>query len=55
MDPNYTDALYNKGLVFDSLGNYNEAIKNYDKVLEIDPNYTDALKNKNDALNKLII
>ena len=36
-------ALYN-------LGKYEEAIKCYDKAIEIDPNYADAWNNKGLAL-----
>jgi len=32
---------------------YDEAIQNYDKALQIDPNYTDALNSKGNVLKEL--
>jgi tetratricopeptide (TPR) repeat protein len=46
IDPNYVEALYNKGAALDSLGKYNEAMQYIDRVLEIDPNYVEALNIK---------
>ena len=43
----------NKGLALNSLGRYDEAIKCYDKAIEIDPNDADAWNNKGLALNSL--
>jgi tetratricopeptide (TPR) repeat protein len=45
-DSNHIVAWYNKGNVLYNLGNYEEAIKCYDRALEINPNYVDALSNK---------
>ena len=47
------DALNQKGLDLYNQGEYQEAIKWYDKALEIDPNYVYALNNKGLALNFL--
>ncbi len=38
-----TLALSDKANAFDRLGKYGEAIKWYDKALEIDPKHVDAL------------
>jgi tetratricopeptide (TPR) repeat protein len=38
--------LNNKGNALDSLGKYDEAISNYDKVLTINPSDSDGLYNK---------
>ena len=43
----------NKGAVLNSLGNYTEAIKSYDKALAIDPHNVYALNNKGAALYRL--
>ena len=50
VDPNYTDALNNKGDALYDLDKYDEAIQIFDKALQIDPNDTDALNSKGDAL-----
>ena len=42
-----------KGRAFYILEKYKEAIKCYDKALEIDPNYIDALNDKDLAVDKL--
>ena len=40
INPHDVDALNNKGLALDDLGNYTGAVKYYDKALAIDPNDT---------------
>jgi len=52
-DPNYFNALINKGLALYNLGQYDEAIDYYDKALAIDPNNTLALTNKQLAIDNL--
>ena len=47
------NALNNKGLSLDNLGNYTGAIAYYDKVLAVDPNNVAALSNKGNALGSL--
>ena len=37
IDPNYKEALNNKGNALSSQGNYTQAITYYDKALAIDP------------------
>ena len=44
---------YNKGCDLDELGRYEEAIKAYDKALEIDPNHEEASYNKDLARRQL--
>jgi tetratricopeptide (TPR) repeat protein len=38
IEPDNFGALYNKGVTLSSLGKYEEAIKYYDKAIEINPN-----------------
>jgi len=47
------DLLLNKGMEHFRLGEYNEAISYYDKILEKEPNNIDALFNKGHAYSKL--
>jgi Flp pilus assembly protein TadD len=47
------NALVDKGIALDSLGNYTGAIAYYDKVLSIDPKNVAALSNKGNALGSL--
>ena len=46
-------AWYNRGLSLSNLGKYEEAIKSYDKVLEIDPDSLYVCNSKGSALNYL--
>ena len=48
-DPNYLDALYNKGRVLEQMGNYVQAMEIFKKVLEKSPNYQLAI----DAINRI--
>jgi tetratricopeptide (TPR) repeat protein len=48
-----TSALMEKGIALYDLGQYNESIGRYDKVLAIDPNHVDALNAKGAALYDL--
>ena len=52
MDPNYKDALNNKGIELDILGKLEEALQAYDRVLELDPYFKLAWKNKEFALKQ---
>jgi lipoprotein NlpI len=45
IDPNDVDALNNKGVALNNLGNYTGAIEFYNKTLAIDPKNTFALTN----------
>lgn len=46
-------AINNKGLVLAGLGQYDEAIKLYDRAIGIDPNDVDAINNKGNILSNL--
>ncbi|UXM84179.1 protein kinase domain-containing protein [Methanococcus aeolicus] len=47
------DTWYNKGNEYYELGKYNEAIKCYDKALQLNPNYAEVWNNKGAALDDL--
>lgn len=53
INPNYLDALYNKGNALFSLGRYEEAIIWYDKSLIIEPDDRDILEAKHSAVYQL--
>lgn len=53
IDPNFKEALDNKGAALSDLANYNEAIPYFNKALAIDPNFDAALYNKGTALYHL--
>jgi len=53
INPKYTNAWYNKGLVLDYLRKYEEAIKCYDKALELNPNDTKAKTAKEEDIKAL--
>jgi len=53
IDPNYTDAWNNRGLVLYNLRRYKEDIEYYDKALEIIPKHANALANRDSALKLL--
>jgi len=48
--PAYVPALYGKGESLYNQGKYNEAMKYYDKALELDPNYAGAWNGKGNIL-----
>jgi tetratricopeptide (TPR) repeat protein len=52
IDPNATDILGNKGIVFVKLGYYAEAIKIFDRILSIDSNNVAGLYYKGTCLDK---
>ena len=49
VNPNYLDALYNKGRVLEQMGDYSQAIEIYKDVLKTQPDYKLAI----DALNRV--
>ena len=53
IEPNNIGALNNLGLVFQSLGESQEAISCYKKVIGIDTNYVNANFNLGNVLNSL--
>ena len=45
-------ACNNCGVALKSKGQYDAAIKDYDKAIELDPNYAEAYNNRGNALNR---
>jgi len=42
LDPEYTGAYYIQGCAYEKLGNIENAIENFTRVLEIDPQHVNA-------------
>ena len=53
LNPNFLEALYNKGKILDELGNYKEAVQYYDESIGVDPKYIVAWNNRGLAYAKL--
>ena len=47
------DIWNSKGLSFNALGQYNEAIECFDRVLKLNPSHTEALNNKDIVISNL--
>lgn len=52
-DPDYLDALYNKGCVYEKMGNYNKAKTIFSEVLQRNPNYELAIYAMNRIQNQM--
>ena len=50
-DPNYLDALYNKGHVLEQMGDYVQAKSIYEEVLQQQPDYRLAIAGMNRVSN----
>jgi tetratricopeptide (TPR) repeat protein len=50
IDPNYEDALYDKGDALNYLGNYSQALPYLDRALALDPSDKYSLNDKGWAL-----
>ena len=46
INPNYTDALINRGLVYNELGEFDNSIKDYNKAIELDSKCALAFNNR---------
>jgi tetratricopeptide (TPR) repeat protein len=46
IDPNYTEALNNRGVVLKELRRFDEALVDFDKAVSLDSKYADALNNR---------
>jgi tetratricopeptide (TPR) repeat protein len=52
-DPTYTDALYNKGHVYEQMGDYVQAKAIYKQVLQQEPGYSLAIAGMNRVSNQV--
>jgi len=43
--PDFTEALYNRGLAYATKGDLDKALADWEEVLRINPNNTDAKRN----------
>ena len=53
MDPDYTLSYNNRGLAYKNLGEYEKAIKDFDKAIELNPNYISAYNSRGVAYENL--
>jgi tetratricopeptide (TPR) repeat protein len=51
-DPSYL-ILYNRGLAYGKVGNYEQAIEDFDRAIKLNPQYADAYKGRGVAYRKL--
>ena len=47
LNPQYANAYYNRGNAYAQLGHYAEALRDYDRALQLNPSLTDARDNYN--------
>jgi regulator of sirC expression with transglutaminase-like and TPR domain len=52
LNPNYPDALNNRGVAYISQGQYDRAIQDFDQVLKLDPKDPDAIRNRAMAITR---
>ena len=52
-NPNDANAYYNRGNIYYDLNNYNQAISDYTKAIELNPNDTGAYNNRGIAYETL--
>ena len=45
-NPKFTEAYYNRGVTYGKFGNYQQAIKDYNKVIELNPQYAKTYYNR---------
>ena len=53
LNPNYTQAYFNRGIVTIDMEQYTDALASFDKVIALDPNYPDAYINRGNVKNVL--
>ena len=49
MNPNLVEAYYHRGLAYHGLDNYEKAIRDYSKAIELNPKFTEAYVNLRNA------
>ena len=45
-NPKYAEAYYNRGIVYGRLGNYKQAIGDFDRAIGFNPKYAEAYYNR---------
>ncbi len=45
-NPKYAEAYYNRGIVYGRLGNYKQALGNFDRAIALNPAYAEAYYNR---------
>ncbi|MEM6613473.1 MAG: tetratricopeptide repeat protein, partial [Cyanobacteria bacterium P01_C01_bin.72] len=53
IQPDYTDAYINRGLIYATLGEYEKAIVDYDQAIQLQPDYANAYYNRGNTYKKL--
>jgi tetratricopeptide (TPR) repeat protein len=53
LDSSYAEIWYGKGLIFNKLGKYGEALEFFEKALELDPDNAETWYEKGLSLKKL--
>ncbi len=53
LKPDYAEALYNTGVVFQTLGKFQDSIDSYNRAIKLKPNYPQAFNNRGHALQEL--
>ncbi len=53
LNPKYTKAYYNRGVVQDKFGQYEAAITDYDKAINLNPRFTEAYHDRGGTKTKL--
>ena len=53
IDPKYTDAYFHRGIAYNRLKKYPEALADFTKEIELDPKYADVYYNRGVAYNAL--
>jgi tetratricopeptide (TPR) repeat protein len=49
LNPDYTDAYFNRGLAYGGKGEFDSAIEDYNRAIELNPDYTAAYLNRGNA------
>ena len=53
INPDFSEAWYNRGIALTELGRYTDAVTSYDKAVEINPDFPEAWYNRGIALTEL--